>query len=76
MLTRLVKGLLNPRLNAATIKLNAKTNLIPHLKNKIFAGSAQSFSTSSRNISDHPHPGVERPQTKVVQLDILPEGSH
>jgi hypothetical protein len=43
MLTRLVKGLLNPRLNAATIKLNAKTNLIPHLKNKIFAGSAQSI---------------------------------
>src|SRR6516165_10546534 len=40
MSTRSVKGLLNLRLSAAIIKLNAKTNLIPHLKNKFFADFA------------------------------------
>ena len=35
-MSQLVKGLLNHRLSAATIKLDVKTNLIPHLKNKFF----------------------------------------
>ena len=35
-MSRLVKGLLSHRLSAATIKLDVKTNLIPHLKNKFF----------------------------------------
>ena len=34
MLSRSVKGLLNPRQSTATIKLDAKTDLIPHLKKK------------------------------------------
>jgi len=36
VMSQLVKGLLNHRLSAATIKLDVKTNLIPHLKNKFF----------------------------------------